>query len=379
MPCRLATQVLFLAIFVACRADDAPEPELHALDKEDARREVQPVAQSPRTERSQLRDAQELVIDMAAQQACRALENRIMTLGGTPGQPVEGRMWLRRCEGSVREEHLELELGAWAWTWVDERTGAAGATFALRQYVFLGANVTLRAMPELRYDRAGHYAFLWLRPIEDPQVRTSTLGDLETTPRGAWSHIVGAVVDLFGASTDERAREVVDREGDRRFEQTIDEGFTVYADLCTGKVSMEMGRLSEPAHPRTRRGRPGRATLIRVHPGGLDAHGPIAGGGDEMIVRMRVTAGGPARARLVCQADAVRMLEAFQRGARLPEFDAVADARASREQPGELRGGGRAACPLYLITTPANDAATTASFTVQPADEVRRALVPGCR
>jgi hypothetical protein len=115
-----------------------------------------------------------------------------------------------------------------------------------------------------------------------------------------------------------------------------------------------------------------------VHPGGLDVHGPIAGGGGEMIVRMESTEGGPARGRLLCRREATRLMSAFTSGQAMPEVRAIDDERIPRGEARELRGGRRDACALYLVTTPMGDGPSTVAFTVRPARDVPEPMVAGC-
>src|SRR6185503_13085601 len=107
-------------------------------------------------------------------------------------------------------------------------------------------------------------------------------------------------------------------QGDRELEGVVDGGFTIYTDLCTSDVGMEMGHLSAPPFARPRRGEPGPPTRVALHEGGLDVHGPISQGREEMLVRMTVERGDPVRARLVCEDDAARLMNAFSRGQTLP-------------------------------------------------------------
>jgi hypothetical protein len=186
---------------------------------------------------------------------------------------------------------------------------------------------------------------------------------------------------VFGNRPDDRARAEVDREGDRRFEETIDNGFTIFTDLCSGKVEMEMGHIDRPTHPRTPIGHPGPTTRIAVHPGGLDVHGPIADGHTDMIVRMRVERGGAARGRLVCQREATTLMRAFERGGGLrplPNVASLSSVGVASGARGRLLGGARRSCPLYFVTTPLADTTSIVAFTIQPRDDRRESLVPQC-
>jgi hypothetical protein len=327
----------------------------------------------------QLREVRRLAIDIAAQRACDSLAGRMMTIGGgEEGAPHEGRIWLRECRARARGDRLDLSFDAVVWAYADERTQTAGATFEVRQYVFLSASTTLRTVPEIDYDRRGHYAYLWLRPTEEPSVETRSIGPVDADPEGVWSHILGGFARIIGQRPDDQARQQVDEEGDRRLEEQVDRGFTIYTDLCTGEAGMEMGRLREPPFPRPRRGEAGPPTPVVVRPGGLDVHGPIADGREEMIVRMETTRGGPARARLLCKESAERLMEAFTSGEPMPEVEAIDDERVPSADARELRGGRREACPLYIATVPAGDAETTVAFTIRPARSRPEPLVPGC-
>jgi hypothetical protein len=365
----MAALVAALSLCASCSAAPSECPPVRTI----VRREP------GETETRQLRDARLLMIDLAGERACDALRGRILTLGATrDGAPFEGRIWLHRCEGRVERDRLALELGAWAWAWIDQSSRVAGATFEVRQYVHLEARTTLVAVPELRYDRESRWAYVWLRPVEEPEVRTRHVGPVDADPEGAFSHVVGVFARIFSDSPDELAHAEVSEEGDRRFEAQVDSGFTIYADLCTSEAGMETGRLRRPPHPRVGPGEPGPVTPVRVHPGGLDVHGPIAGGDQEMIVRMKVSDGGPSRGRLVCEREMERLLRAFHRGAALPAVRALDDVEIRAGVRRELRGGGGRSCPLYLVTTPASASPSTVRFTIQPAEDDREALV-ACR
>lgn len=352
-----------LALLLACsgnepRCADAPQPE------------ASPVG--PRAPR-QLRDVRRLVVDVAAVRACDALQGRIMAVSDDDDL-VTGRIWLRGCDARPERDRLALHFDALVWTWADERSDAMGATFQVQQHVFLDAEATLRAVPELSYDRSCGYGYLWLRPDVDPEVSARSIRPVDADPEGAWSHVVGVFARMIGRRPDDEARRIVDEQGDRELEEVVDEGFTIYSDLCTSDVGMEMGRLTEPPFARPRRGEAAPPTRVRIHRGGLDVHGPISDG-ERMLVRATVEAGGPVRARLVCEDDAARLMNAFARGEPLPQLDAIAEVRAAPR--GELRGGRR--CPMYLATEPLTERTTTLSFTVQPVRDRRVALVPGCR
>jgi hypothetical protein len=361
-------------VALACSAgepncDSAPQGEEQSSEQASA--QAEPVPPAPR----QLRDARRLIVDMASMQACDALEGRIMAIADDD-EPVRGRIWLRGCEARAVRDQLELTFDALVWTWADERSSAMGATFQVQQHVFLDAEATLRTVPQLSYDRSCGYAFLWLRPQSDPTVNVRTIGEVDADPEGAWSHVLGVFARVIGQRPDDRARQEVTEQGDQELEETVDEGFTIFSDLCTSDVGMELGRIDEPPHPRPRPGEAGPATRVSLHAGGLDVHGPISDGRQDMLVSMTVESGGPVHARLVCEDDAARLMNAFSRGEALPDVPVIAEARF--QPPTELRGGRRDRCPLYLATVPATDQETVISFTERPVEDDRTALVPRC-
>ncbi|MEC7521206.1 MAG: hypothetical protein VYE22_15115 [Myxococcota bacterium] len=323
---------------------------------------------------AQLNDVQEVLVDVGVQQACDALRGRMMTLGGEGDGPRTGRLWLNACEARADGEVLELDFGAWAWTWVDERAGAAGATFAVQQYVVLEASTTMRVRPQVRYLRPRRQLLIWMRPEDPPHVTVRPIGDVDAAPQDVWSHVLGGLATVFGSAPDGEARQQVREEGSSRFEDELREGFTIFADLCTGDAGMEMGRLTSYPHPRRRPTRPGPPTRMRIEPGGIDVHGPLREDRGRILVTLR-TEDAPVRASLMCRDDAERFIRAFAEG-RISPQPSLDDGRATPNAPTSLRAGGD--CPLYLVTTPEGEG-TAISFTARNLDESAEPIVSGCR
>lgn len=323
----------------------------------------------------QLEELRLLAMDLAAHHGCERLRGKLVPVGGSAEQPAQGRMWVRDCSASVEGEQLALDVDALLWTWVDRRSRAVGATFRVDQYVGLEAQVDMRTVPQLRYDRDRRQALLWLEPVREPDVRVETVGGVDARAGGLWSETVAFGAGLFGASPDARAARQVQTRGGQRLERRVDQGLTVGVDLCTRRTVAELGhltRMPEPAHPA--RGLPGRSTDQRVRPTGLDAAGPFS-----RPVKVRIVDGAPLRARLVCAETAHRMIEAFVRRG-LEAVPAVEPLVDTKLEPGRTRTLSRegARCEAVLIGTVAEGASASTTFSYAPEDRPAAPLVAGC-
>jgi len=334
-----------------------------------------PPREQPTAAPEQLRELRRLMVDVGARELCDHLSGRMMTMGSDGHGPDTGRIWLNDCEARRDGDQLEIEFGAWAWTFVDRTADAAGATFAVRGYVVLAASTTMRVSPQIEYRRDAGELILWMRPERPPRVTTRLVGRVQARSQDAWSHVVGGVATLFGSDPDDQARQRVTETGAARFEEQLREGFTVYSDLCTGVTGMEMGRLREMPEPRRAPSEAGPPTRMRLHATGIDVHGPLTGGGEEIEVHLR-TSDAPVRASLMCGADADDFIRRWTRGDLSPG-PSVDDARAAPSDPAILRGGGASPCDLFLVTTPERGA-TTLEFTTRSPDAEAAPRVPGC-
>ncbi|HJL15318.1 MAG TPA: hypothetical protein RMH99_06675 [Sandaracinaceae bacterium LLY-WYZ-13_1] len=324
----------------------------------------------------QLDDIRLLAMDLAARHGCDRLRDKLMAIGGDGDEPANGRMWINGCEASVQDEALVFDVDALLWTFVDRSSSAVGATFTVSQYVALDVQADMRAIPQMRYDREKRQAFVWLEPVQNPDIRVRVLGGVDAEAQSLWGEFIAFGAGVVGPSENERAVTQVRQSGDQRLEQRVDHGLSVAIDLCTSETTAEFGRLTEMPEPQNpSRGVPGASTNVQVRPMGIDAAGPFS-----RDVQVQVMDGAALRARLVCQEDAHRMIEAFVDGGpdAMPPVEPAVNAVIPAGSSETLSPPDDVDCDLVMISTVAEGGEASSTFSYAQDDGPRIPLVAGC-
>jgi hypothetical protein len=264
---------------------------------------------------------------------------------------------------------------------VDERAiGPLATSFAARGVLRFRLVVRLTGEVDLAYDRGSRVVTVWLTPAEAPTSRLTLVGDLPIRPEGSWSGLVGRLGEIFGGPVEERARPLLEEHAAVQVASRLRAGVTGTVDLCTGQVDAVLGALPAGRTPRRPFSEDGSPWLANqralVHPGSLDAAGPFRTDGERLEVEVEVEEGPGVEARVLCVAQARRVVEAFV--ASRPAAPVAARAREWLDGAGRatLRVDG-AGCDLALLLTPPAEAGapTRARYRVRRADGEPRQLV----
>lgn len=225
-----------------------------------------------------------LVTEALTPQLCPRLLGSFIGLPG-PGEArgpaagtlaSAGRWWIRTCTANVQGDRVELAIGGPGWTWVDQETSG----FRVRQYVLFEADARLGASVSVGYDRARRVASLWMTPAAGVTAHVTPRGAVSAEPTGLFATVVGAALPLTGASASDRARAQAEQTGSTQMRERLAAGFTMTLGLDTRQVDFMVGALARGETPeRPYPPEPGVVWQVNgravVHPGGLDAIGPL--------------------------------------------------------------------------------------------------------
>jgi hypothetical protein len=220
----------------------------------------------------------------------------------------------------------------------------------------------------------------WLTPVQPVQAKLTPLRAPRVEPEGAWSELLGVVGSVIGHSPERTARKTMGSEGSRGMRRELRSGFTVTLDLCTGQrdvVPVALGDGVTPQRPFEAHGRQWQDNeRMRLHPGGFDADGPYETEGP-LRVDMEIERGDAVRARLMCEADARRVITSYMNGRSEPAVEPLAEKLLEPRKRSTLEPN-RADCPMVLVTRPEPGAkrATELRYLVYDADRHQEPLVP---
>lgn len=348
-----------LALAAGCREDERPEAR-----EERAPEAEQPVAPGPpppepRRVAAEGEDLRIMLAEIASVRACDRLEGsfRGLRTGAAADAPVTGILWVEGCEVTADGTDVAMMLTGRGWRWVERTSEKAGAEFAVAEYVRFAVDVEVRGTLDVAYAPASHIATLWFTPSGTPDVQFRPIGDVTVAEIGAWSEIVGAAADVFGASPAARAEEQVEQQGEQGFEERFAEGLAATVDLCTGAVEVgfghpEQGQMLTPSIP------PDAPTPARVRPGGVLLDGPHPAGSTVHVT-------GDVRARLLCHDTAAKLAAGFAEDGTIPDVRAL----VTQEVRGEATlHAEEASCPVVLAVQPLGAPAELA-WSVKEPDE----------
>lgn len=305
-----------------------------------------------------------LLSNVGQNRLCEQLQGRMMALPGSDaptgrqgGQaPAKGRLWVERCQAEERAGMLALHLEGRGWTWANEtRAGPLNSRFTVRGYLRFLLSVDLQGELDLGYSESTQVASVWFTPRVAPVARLNLQGPVPVQAQTGLGGVLGIFGSVFGSPVESRARPVVERFGANEIARRLTPGLTTTGELCTGQLDVYMGVLGDGETPL--RPFPADGTIwlengrTQINSGGIDVAGPWDSGGEALRLDIEVEEGGPAVARVLCQAQAHQVVEAFL--ARTPA-PPVADLRSSTIGAGQLvtLRTDPTTCPVMLVMTP---------------------------
>lgn len=306
-----------------------------------------------------------LMLDIAANRACEALEGRFVPLpenrdvrpsGVLP--LADGRLWTRRCEATRQDDSLRVTLSGRGWQWVEQsRAGPLGSRFTVRGTVRFDAALQVEGQLDVRYDSEQRLAMVLLTPSQPPAARVTPLGTVPVAPDGGWSGLVAGLGGLLGMDPQTQARQLLEAEAGATLERELARGLTFSLDLCNQQPDVTLGALADgerpPPHPYPEDGR----TWLdnshgRVRAGGLDLSGPWGGGEAPLRVDAAIERGQSMDVTLLCEDDATALAASYL-ATGVPAAPSGLERRtitASASGALELRSD-RCAAPYVLLTT----------------------------
>ncbi len=305
-------------------------------------------------------DLRALLRDIASAQLCRAIESSFSGLPdsdateGVEGgmSPSSGRLWIRECEVAVAGDQVIVDIGGPGWVWLNR--GASG--FEVRDYLRLSAQMRLTGELDVGYDREKHVVSLWFTPRQRVVAKVSPIGEVPVRPESVLAKMA-SVLSAVRDRAQEQAQEAVVEDGSILFQDALQSGFTVTANLCTGQLDSMVGALSDGEIPRRPYPPDGHRWLAneraRIRHGGLDVAGPWQSGTAALQIDVEVEEGSGAGAevRVVCAEDAEQLVDAFLHQRDEPTLTARAYATIAVGATTRLEVDA-ADCPVTLITRP---------------------------
>jgi len=303
-----------------------------------------PAAKAPKRTAVGDSDLRVMLAQLAAQKACTLFRGVFRGLRDKERPDVvTGVLWIRDCKITSDGTKVTFRLAGDGWQWAADTKKKAGATFAVRQYVRFGVDVTIPGALDVAYEPRTHVASVWFTPSRTPEVAFRPLGDIDVDREGTWSSVLGALSSAIGDSPEEQARDQAKDEGSHEFAKQFADGLSVTIDLCTGYPRFGLGRpatgkMTPPDVGETRR------VPFELQPGGVLIFGPQPA---EKGFTARVHArDGAVRVELVCHDEGQELALAYAtRGARPPVRTLAArDIRGD----GTVRTKG-VSCPVVFV------------------------------
>ncbi|MCB9598535.1 MAG: hypothetical protein H6719_37820 [Sandaracinaceae bacterium] len=181
---------------------------------------------------------------------------------------------------------------------------------------------------DVRYDEDGRRVLLALTPTTPPSATVRPIGTLPVAPDGGWSEIIGGLGGLFGVSTEQQARPLLEEEAGLLVQRQLAQGVTLGVDLCTGQPDLAFGPIGDgdPIAPPPVESA-GVVWIdnqrVRLHEGGLDVSGPWSTEDGDGTFELEVELGGPVDAYVMCRAEAALLASAYLAGGEARPSGAV--------------------------------------------------------
>lgn len=311
-------------------------------------------------------DLRVMLSELASSKACGLIRGGFTGLRA-PDRPdvVTGVLWIRHCEITNAGLHVTFHIAGNGWLWIAQTKGQGGGTFAVRQYVRFGIETTIRGTLDIAYDRRAHVAAVWFTPDHPPEVKFTTIGNVEVDRQGVWSSVVGALGTAFATSPEDAAAEQAQSQGTSELAAKLAHGLAVTINLCTGLSRVQLGRPAEGEMAAADVGET-RHVPVEIQPGGVMIIGPQLAA--EGMTLQAVAQQGGMRLTLVCAKDAETIATEFMAGritSTVPVLGAV-DVRTSarlRIKP--------TSCPVDVVVTPLDSAPARFAWE-RPTSEIAR-------
>lgn len=296
-------------------------------------------------------DLRVMLSELASSKACGLIRGAFTGLRA-PDRPdvVTGVLWIRQCEISNAGLHVTFHVTGNGWLWIAQAKDRAGGTFAVHQYVRFGIDTTIKGALDIAYDRRAHVASVWFTPDRAPEVRFTTIGDVDVDRQGVWSSVVGALGTAFATSPEDAAAEQMRTQGTSELAAKLANGLAVTVNLCTGLSRVQIGRPPRGEMVADDVGE-SRRVPVEIQPGGVMIIGPQLAA-DGMTLQAVALEGG-VKLTLVCAKDAETVAREFMAGrieSTVPVLGSV-DVRTKaqlRIKP--------SSCPVDVVVIPLDNA-----------------------
>ena len=324
-----------------------------------------PIISEPSRTAVQDRALRSLLSSAGESRLCDALVGRFVGLqdpdaatGPSAGlAPAMGRLHVETCRAERRSGgDLALQLGGRGWTWADEsRAGPLGSRFAVRGYLRFRVTVDLVGALDLGYSEESRVLSIWYSPTTTPSAQMTLQGEVPVRAQGGWSGIIGTVGQILGGPLPQQASPSVAELGAAQVSRRLGQGITATVDLCTSQPDVVVGAMSNGQT--ARRPYPPDGTLwlanerVAINRGGLDIAGPWTVGDDGLRVDMESESGPGFEARLMCQAQALRVFDAFFNGRPASVMEELRRLQVASGRTGAVQLDS-SSCPVMLLLTP---------------------------
>lgn len=314
---------------------------------------------------------------LAGMYACDRMRGKFRTIkseGRDKRESASGTLWIRECSASSEGDRLSLSLGGQGWRWIYRQKERVGAEFEVSQYGTFKVDVAVTGNMDAHYDPQAQQVSVWFRPVSEPEVSFTPLGQVDVETEGFWSSVVGGMASLVMQSPESQAYQQFQSMGRKRFGERFSQGYTAQLDFCTGRLRTGFGldgkNQSQGQDPG---GTVSSATEAFMHPDGLIIDGPFDI--DPNKFQVTVQTDRPVQAQLVCAQQAEKLAEAFLEKQRFPEISTLTGTRVEKEESLHVEEQ-IVHCPVALVLSAVEDPPQVAfpfSYTVTTAPLMKTA------
>jgi hypothetical protein len=311
-------------------------------------------------------DLRVMLSELASSKACSRVRGGFIGLRA-PDRPgvVTGVLWIRACEISNAGLHVTFHIAGNGWLWIAQTKDQGGGTFAVRQYVRFGIDTTIQGALDLAYDRGAHVASVWFTPDHPPEVKFTTIGNVDVDRQGVWSSVVGALGTAFATSPEDAAAEQAQLHGTSELAARLANGLAVTINLCTGLSRVQLGRSPKGEMAAADVGET-RRIPVELQPGGVMIIGPQLAG--EGMTLQAVALQGGVGLTLVCAKDAETIAREFMAGHPVPVVPVLGSVDVRTEARLQIMP---ALCPVDVVVHPLDDAPARFAWE-RPTSEIAR-------
>ncbi len=318
-------------------------------------------------------DLRELIIDLAAYNACGYLKGRIMPLSAEGAQsvggqkPDAGNIWIYDCLASQPEpDQLQIQLKAKGWKWIDQETETAGATFGIDEILTFEFELSTTGTFDLVYDPQTHIATVYFVPIEPINVQFRLKSDIDVETENLWSWIVGQAAPVAGKGLEERAQTTARERGAKTLIAKLKHGFTIIIDLCNSSYYTKFGNFPSGQLPEKAIGKNAvyeinsRAIL---HENSMLMAGPFDPDQDVLVTFENDDR--PFQARWACEDDAKIIAWDYVDNMTPNITETLASITVDAGETAEFRPPRDSNCPMVLIMKPTTNTPVSFRYKVE--------------